>query len=195
MFRYYNAHPQGKEVRDCVKRSISLVAEMDYHQVQIELNRYKKVTGAKAYNTDHNPHKYCENVLMMEKLSFPAETGKSRMDGFRFEEEFPKGRYILNMAGHWTACVDGDIYDIWDCREKCVYTAYRMRSADEIANLKALQEQEEQRKAEAKKQQEILKAKTKKIKEKYAKRIKPLEKKIKELQKAMAKEIEELKNE
>ena len=32
------------------------------------------------------------------------------------------------MAGHWSCCVDGVIYDTWDCSEKCVYTAYKMQS-------------------------------------------------------------------
>lgn len=41
-----------------------------------------------------------------------------------FSEKYPKGKYILNMAKHWSCCVDGIIYDTWDCTEKCVYTAY-----------------------------------------------------------------------
>ena len=44
-----------------------------------------------------------------------------------FSEKYPEGKYILNMAKHWSCCVDGIIYDTWDCTEKCVYTAYRVR--------------------------------------------------------------------
>ena len=76
MYTYYNAHPKGLLVGDCVKRAISKAANMDYMEVQRELNRYKKVTGASAYNTDYNPHKYVENVLHGVKLSFPAKAGK-----------------------------------------------------------------------------------------------------------------------
>lgn len=129
MYMYYNAHPKGLLVQDCVKRAISRAAEMDYHQVQLELNRYKKVTGAKQYNTDYNPHKYVENVLKGVKLSFPAVKGKPRMNGRRFCECYPTGNYILNMAGHWSCCVDGVIYDTWDCSEKCVYTAYKVKDS------------------------------------------------------------------
>ena len=50
------------------------------------------------------------------------------MNGKRFCESYKKGRYILNMAGHWSCCVDGVIYDTWDCSEKCVYTAYKVES-------------------------------------------------------------------
>ena len=126
MYKYFNAHPKGLSVGDCVKRAITLAAQMDYMQVQRELNRYKKVTGAKAFNSDYNPHKYVENVLHGVKLSFPAEKGKPRMNGQRFCEAYKKGRYILNMAGHWSCCVDGVIYDTWDCSDKCVYTAYKI---------------------------------------------------------------------
>lgn len=181
MYKFLNVHPEGKRVRDCVKRAITLVAEMDYHQVQLELNRYKKVTGAKNFNSDYNPHKYCENVLKMEKLSFPAERGKTRMNGERFCKAFPKGRYILNMAGHWSACIDGVIYDTWDCSDKCVYTAYKMRTPEEVDRFVKIE-----------KEKEIIKAKQKKIKEKYNVKIKSLQKKIKELEKQMAKELETL---
>ena len=95
-------------------------------EVQRQLNRYKKVTGASSYNTDYNPHKYVENVLHGVKLSFPAEAGQKRMTAGTFSEKYPQGKYILNMAKHWSCCVDGIIYDTWDCTEKCVYTAYRV---------------------------------------------------------------------
>lgn len=126
MYQYYNAHPKGLLVRDCVKRAISKAAGMDYHEVQLALNRYKKITGAKAFNSDRNPDKYVVNVLKAVKLSFPAKRGVPRMNGERFCKAYPKGSYILNMAGHWSCCVDGVIYDTWDCSEKCVYTAFKI---------------------------------------------------------------------
>lgn len=126
MFMYYNAHPKNLLVGDCVKRAITVATGMDYMEVQRELNRYKKITGAKDFNSDYNPHKYVENVLHGVKLSFPAQKGKPRMNGERFCKQYPNGRYILNMAGHWSCCVDGVILDTWDTSEKCVYTAYQV---------------------------------------------------------------------
>ena len=74
----------------------------------------------KSFNFNYNPHKYVENVLHGVKLSFPAKKGESRMNGEKFCKLYPKGRYILCMANHLTACVDGIIYDTWDCSDKCV---------------------------------------------------------------------------
>ena len=105
------------------------------------------------------------------------------MNGERFCIAYPKGRYILNMAGHWSSCIDGVIYDTWDCSEKCVYTAYKMRTPEEIVKFIEIEEK-------LKKDKQVFKEKQKKIKEKYATKIKPLQKKIKELEKQMAKELE-----
>lgn len=125
-YQFYNAHPKGLLVNDCVKRAITKATGMDYMEVQRELNRHKKVTGAKSYNSDYNPHHYVETVLHGKKLSFPAVKGQPRMNGQRFCEAYKTGRYILNMAGHWSCCVDGVIYDTWNPSEKCVYTAYKV---------------------------------------------------------------------
>lgn len=124
MYQFYNAHPKGLTVGDCVKRAITLASGMNYMDVQRELNRHKKITGAKAFNSDYNPHHYVETVLKAKKLSFPAVKGQRRMNGERFCKAYPKGSYILTMANHWSCCIDGIIYDTWDCSDKCVYTAY-----------------------------------------------------------------------
>ena len=127
MYQFLNVHPEGKFVGDCVKRAITTAAQMDYHEVQLELNRHKRLTGAKYFNEDKNWKSYVENVLNGTKLSFPAKRGMPRMNGERFCKAYPKGRYILNMAGHLSCCVDGIIYDTWDCSEKCCYTAYEIK--------------------------------------------------------------------
>lgn len=123
-YKFYNAHPKGLLVGDCVKRAITVTTQRDYMEVQRALNNYKKVTGASAYNADYNANRYVENVIKATKMSFPAVKGEPRMNGQRFCETHKHGRYILCMAKHWTCCIDGVIYDTWDCSEKCVYTAY-----------------------------------------------------------------------
>lgn len=127
MYQYYNAHPKGKIVGDCVKRAISKAANIDYMEVQRMLNRYKKVSGAKKFNELHNNvEPILENILNGKRMSFPAVKGKPRMNGERFCKAYPIGSYILQMANHMTACVDGVIYDTWDCSEKCVYKAWKV---------------------------------------------------------------------
>ena len=126
MYEFLNLHPQGKRVGDCVKRAIAKAANMDYKEVSLGLNRHKKITGAKTFNSDWNWLSYIENVLGGKKMSFPAVKGEKRMNGERFCKAYPKGSYVLQMANHLTACVDGVIYDTWDCSDKCVYRAWKI---------------------------------------------------------------------
>ncbi len=123
MYKYLNLHPYELLVDDCVKRSIAMVANMEYSTVQRELNRHKKVTGASAFNEGDNPESYVKNVLRGKKIVFPK---RKNMTGSLFCEEYPKGNYILDMDTHWTACIDGVIYDTWDCSEERVAYAYQI---------------------------------------------------------------------
>lgn len=36
----------------------------------------------------------------------------------------PNGRYILSLANHLCAVVDGKIRDGWNCGDKCIYKIY-----------------------------------------------------------------------
>ena len=126
MYQYLNVHPKGLLVCDCVKRAITKVTGKDYMEVQRELNRCKKITGCEQYNDNKNWKYYVEKQLHGKEYSFPAVKGQARMNGYLFCEMFPKGSYILRMAKHLSCCVDGVIYDTWDCRDKCIYAAYKI---------------------------------------------------------------------
>ena len=120
MYKYYNPHPKGLSTDDCVKRAIVVVTGMDYSKVQRELNEYKTVTGAKSFNSVKNL-RYVEDILKAKKISLDVE-----MTVDEFCKKYPKGRYILDMDEHWSACVDGCIYDTWDCGNKKVNFAYEI---------------------------------------------------------------------
>ena len=123
MYKYYNPHPKGLSVDDCVKRAIVVVTGMDYSKVQRELNEYKTVTGAKSFNSIKNLC-YGEDVLEAKKIIFRGE-----LTAEEFITQHPRGRYILDMDEHWSACVDGCIYDTWDCSKEKVNYAYEITTA------------------------------------------------------------------
>lgn len=126
-FKFNNPHPKGLFVKDCVKRAITLATGKDYKQVQLDLNRLKKITYSNKFNDNKNYKYYLENILQAEKLSFPAEKGKSRITGLLFAIEHPEGTYVLRMAGHLSCCINGIINDTWDCSDKCVYNAWKIK--------------------------------------------------------------------
>lgn len=125
MYRFFNPHKKGTatSVGDCVKRAIVATTGMDYADVGRKLNAYKKVTGAKTFNGEKNPHHYVEDILEGRMIAL-----KKKMSAKDFAKRHPRGRYILDMDGHWSSCIDGDIYDSWDCSDELVNFAYEINT-------------------------------------------------------------------
>lgn len=66
---------------------------------------------------------------MVEKLGFKYhgisnKRGSSRPTVDSFAKDHPEGTYILNVAHHAVAVVDGKYYDTWDCGYKSLYGYY-----------------------------------------------------------------------
>ncbi len=120
MYKYYNPHPKGLSTDDCVKRAIVVLTGMNYSKVQRELNKYKTVTGAKSFNSIKNL-RYVEDVLEAKKIPL-----NNKLTADEFCKKYPCGRFILDMDEHWSACVDGCIYDTWDCSKEKVNFAYEI---------------------------------------------------------------------
>ena len=53
-----------------------------------------------------------------------GKKGSTRPTVDGFAKEHPKGTYILNVAHHVVACVDGKYYDTWDSGYKSLYGYY-----------------------------------------------------------------------
>ena len=120
MYKYYNPHPKGLHTDDCVKRAIVVVTGMEYSRVQRELNKYKTVTGAGSFNNIKNLQ-YVEDVLKAKKIYFIE-----KMTAEEFCKKHSRGRFILDMDEHWSACVDNCIYDTWNCGKEKVNFAYEI---------------------------------------------------------------------
>ncbi|MBP3369428.1 MAG: hypothetical protein J6L85_01640 [Clostridia bacterium] len=135
MFFYYNAHPYQYDVDDCVKRAITVTTGMDYKEVQRGLNRHKKITGAEKFNSDNNPNSYVENILGFKRTAAPKKSDGSRMSVDEFCQAFPKGRFIVSVRGHWSAVINGNLLDTWDCGKKellAYYAVTPLRAPDSI---------------------------------------------------------------
>ena len=55
-----------------------------------------------------------------------AVKGKKRMTVEEFAKTHPAGRYVVSVANHETACVDGVILDAWNCGENAVVGFFDM---------------------------------------------------------------------
>lgn len=124
MFKEYNAHPKGIKTTDCVVRAIATASGKDYVECRRELNQKKREWNFTSYKDTEFLYKYFESS---PRLIFKAVKGQPRIKGSDFCELHPKGTYILKMAGHVAACIDGVILDTWDCSYRSVYTAWEIK--------------------------------------------------------------------
>lgn len=123
-FEKYNNHPKGLTTNDCVVRAISKGLNKDYLETRRELNKVKRDLGFDSYKQSKFIYKYLSDY---ERIIIRAEKGKPRVKGYDFIELYPKGTYIVSMAGHLSVIEDGVLYDLWDCRYRSVYTAWKVR--------------------------------------------------------------------
>lgn len=125
-FVYYNAHPKGLKVKDCVVRSICTAFETDYNETRRNLNRAKRELGFESY-TDHDfLRKYMES-LGYETIKFKSTSGQRRTKVWEFLEEHSEGTYVLAVRKHATCIKDGKLLDTWDCGYLTVYGAWRIK--------------------------------------------------------------------
>ena len=126
MFKYYNAHPRKLSVDDCVKRSIALATGIPYLEVQKGLNDHKKITGVKKFYSTPNPESYMKKVLGFDRIEVSKNADGTRVTVEEFAKLHPCGRFVISISGHWTACVDGIVYDTWDCCKEGVLSYYEI---------------------------------------------------------------------
>lgn len=136
MFKFVNPHPKHLRTKDCVKRACCLGSGINYHDVAIMLNRFKKETGGKKYNSNENWRLFIEKVLLGQKLSGDM---RYAYNGHRYQvSNFAKLHSgdvaILRCSGHLVATMNGYYYDTGDSGEKSVYIAFIMPAYEIIVN-------------------------------------------------------------
>lgn len=122
IYEYVNPHPDNKKVGDCVKRAITLSSGLDYKNVQIELNRYKKITKAKLFNDNKNWLPFVEKELKWEKLK-----GYQNIKIGDFAKEHPEGTYLISCRRHLTTVKDGKVLDTWNCSYKAINKIWKVQ--------------------------------------------------------------------
>ena len=133
-FCYYQ--PNKKDLKDeygdCTIRALSKalgVTWLEAYDRAMPLCRFYQVSnvfGAPSYIQRQ----------IIEKLGFKYhgisnKRGTSRPTVDSFTREHPEGTYIVNVAHHVVAVVDGKYYDTWDSGYKSLYGYYERISTEE----------------------------------------------------------------
>lgn len=123
-YKYYQ--PNKKDLKDrygdCTIRALSKALNISWIEAfdkEIPLCR-----EAQASNIFDVPSKIRNEF--MKKLGFTYfgisnKKGTTRPTVDSFTKNHPNGTYILSLANHVVASVDGKYYDTWDCGNKCLY--------------------------------------------------------------------------
>lgn len=113
-FKYLNVQPLGKEEEDCVCRAITLALNEDYYKIQKMLKLIAEMFECQELCV------CCYQHLLDDVYKLKRVYGYSGCAIKHFVEDHPKGVYIIRIDGHLTCCVEGCIYDIWDCSDKII---------------------------------------------------------------------------
>ena len=129
--RYCYYQPNKKDLKDkygdCQIRALSKALDVSWLEAfDLTIPLCREVQTNALFNVPPEIER-----KLMEKLGFSYtgisnRKGTSRPTVYSFAKDHPTGRYILNLANHEVACVDGQYFDTWDCGGKCLYGYYTL---------------------------------------------------------------------
>lgn len=129
MKRYVYYQPNKKDLKDefgdCQVRALSKVMDcswLEAFDMTIPICR-----EAQTYTIFGGSLKVKKESLAKLGLVYTGisnKRGSTRPTVLSFAKSHQKGRYILKIANHVVACVDGKYYDTWDCGDRSLYGYY-----------------------------------------------------------------------
>lgn len=114
---------KAENVRDCITRSIAIASQTDYKEVY---DYIRKISGKTP--RDGVLYKYARKAAEHFGGKWvPTMKIGTGCKVHLTESELPKGRLVVSVSKHYTAVIDGTIYDTFDPSrggERCVYGYY-----------------------------------------------------------------------
>lgn len=117
MYKFYNANVHGNFVNDCVVRAIAVAECKTWDETYDELSELAQEDGILLDDVN-----FVESYLDSNYERVPHY---SKTVG-EFAEEYPIGTYLVTMPGHITVIIQGKVYDIFDCRNRTMWCAWRV---------------------------------------------------------------------
>lgn len=117
-YKYYNANPLGNNVSDCTIRAISTAEGKTWDETYKELSRLAQIDGILLDDVD-----FIEDYLDKRYLR-QCHYSKTISE---FAEEHNKGRFLATMQGHITCIIDGNIIDTFDCSDRRMWCAWKVK--------------------------------------------------------------------
>ena len=113
---------KGQNAGDCAARSMAIALGLNYKDCYDEIAKANAKAGYKKSARDGVYKIVFEKILKEHGWVWhPAPKFEGRKARYN---DMPMGNVIASMAKHYTAIVDQEIHDTWDCSHKMVYGYY-----------------------------------------------------------------------
>ena len=117
MYKFHNANARGRFVNDCVIRAISVAEGKTWDESYDELSDIAQYEGILLDDVN-----FVEGYLDRRYKRIPHY---SKTVG-EFAEEYSLGTYLVTMPNHITVIIDGVVHDVFDCRNRIMWTAWKV---------------------------------------------------------------------
>ena len=118
-----NENPKNKKTTDCVIRALTTATGKSYYEVFEELYKLSIKTGW-FMNEKRLEEKFLEQNGFVKykqpKDDFGYKYEIGQIDQLVSKEDV----VIIRCCGHLTVVKNHTLYDIWDCRRKCINNYY-----------------------------------------------------------------------
>lgn len=125
-YKHFNPNPKGLEVGDCVIRALCAITDKTWYEVFDIICAHAREN---AVMPNEGKQKFLEermSLFNLKRVKIPKpRKGENCYTVATFCKNNPKGKYILNIAQHEMAVIDGEYYDLYPVWEKSrVYSYY-----------------------------------------------------------------------
>ena len=130
--RYYKYYqPNDMDIRDqvgdCQIRALSKVLNLDWLDTfDLIYPICRKFQVMDIFSCDLDKTKKALSMLGFSYTGISNKKGSKRPTVEEFAKSHKEGKYVLTVAHHVVACVDGAYYDTWDCGYKSLYGYYTL---------------------------------------------------------------------
>ena len=126
-FKYYQ--PNDKDLKDnygdCTIRALSKALDCTWLEAfDLTIPFCREYQCSNIFNLPSQTEREIMAKLGFEYTGISNKSGTKRPTVKSFALSHKTGTYILNVANHEVACVDGIYYDTWDCGSKSLYGYY-----------------------------------------------------------------------
>lgn len=123
LFIKENVNPKNKKTGDCVIRAIAKAENKLWAEVFEELVKISREVCSVPNDKDvYNVYLKDYETINVFKIVKEKKKRYTVKDITKFE-----GSYVVSIAGHMTTVVDGKIFDLWDCGDKCAYKIWKIK--------------------------------------------------------------------